>query len=106
MTAEPIPVPIELFEGRPYIAGTGMKVRIIAEETQLGYSPEEIQKAHPNLSLAQIHAALFYYYSHKAEIDAEIARLIELENRMRAEATQVVTREELQARLQARRKPA
>jgi uncharacterized protein (DUF433 family) len=32
------------------------------------WSPEEIHFQHPHLSLAQIHAALGYYYDHKAEI--------------------------------------
>jgi uncharacterized protein (DUF433 family) len=27
---------------------------------------------HPGLSLAQIHAALTYYYDHQSEMDAEI----------------------------------
>jgi len=39
-----------------------------------GWTAEEIQEQHPHLSLAQIHAALAYYYDHKAEMDAEIER--------------------------------
>ena len=38
------------------------------------WSPEAIHIQHPDLSLAQIHAALAYYYDHKAEFDAEIER--------------------------------
>jgi uncharacterized protein (DUF433 family) len=39
-----------------------------------GWSPEEIHFQHPHLSLAQIHAALGYYYDHKPEMDAQIQR--------------------------------
>ncbi|HZO87007.1 MAG TPA: DUF433 domain-containing protein [Chthonomonadaceae bacterium] len=61
--------------GIAYIANTRMKVRQIAIEAEhFGYSPQEIQEAHEHLSLAQIHAALAYYYSHKEAIDAEIAQ--------------------------------
>jgi len=35
-------------------------------------SPDEICDAYPGLSLAQVHAALGYYYDHRDEILAEI----------------------------------
>jgi uncharacterized protein (DUF433 family) len=38
-----------------------------------GKSPEQILVAYPDLNLAQVHAALTYYYDHPAEIDAELA---------------------------------
>ena len=56
------------------IDGSRMKVKHIAVENSQGMSVEEIQKAHPFLSLAQIYAALSYYHDHKAELDAEIER--------------------------------
>src|SRR5687767_3057225 len=37
-----------------------------------GSSPEEMHFQYPHLSLAQIHAALSYYYDHQTDIDAEI----------------------------------
>ena len=30
------------------------------------------QEQHPRLSLAQVHAALAYYYDHQAQVDAQI----------------------------------
>ena len=39
-----------------------------------GWSAEAIHEQHPHLSLAQIHAALGFYYDHAAEFDAEIER--------------------------------
>jgi uncharacterized protein (DUF433 family) len=38
----------------------------------MGYTPEEIVNNFGHLSLAQVHAALAYYYANKAEIDADL----------------------------------
>jgi len=35
---------------------------------------QELGAGQPHLTLSQIHAALAYYYDHKAEIDAQIER--------------------------------
>ena len=59
--------------GRPIILGTGVTVQRIAVWYQLGYSPEEIARKIDHLSLAQIHAALAYYYANREAIDADIA---------------------------------
>lgn len=37
-----------------------------------GWSPEEIRRHHPCLSLAEAHAAMLYYLDHEEEIHAEI----------------------------------
>ena len=37
-----------------------------------GWSADEIHRQHPHLSLAEIHAALGYYFDHVEEIDGEI----------------------------------
>jgi uncharacterized protein (DUF433 family) len=61
--------------GRPWIDDTNTKViEVVLDRLVYQWSPEAIQIQHPHLSLAQIHAALSYYYDHKAEIDAEIER--------------------------------
>lgn len=64
--------------GRPCIAGTGIRVMDIAAARIFhDQSPDEIAASY-DLSLAQVYAALAYYYEHKVEIDedlrAEIAR--------------------------------
>lgn len=38
---------------------------------RLGMTPDEILSALPHLDLARIHAALSYYYAHKAVLDEE-----------------------------------
>jgi uncharacterized protein (DUF433 family) len=47
-------------------------VRRIAVLHNTGEAPEEIASDYGHLSLAQVHAALAYYYSNKAEIDADL----------------------------------
>src|SRR5579872_717957 len=91
-------------DGVAYIHGTRMKVsQIAAEATQLGYSPQQIQEAHEHLSLAQIHAALAYYYAHRAQIEAEIERRSRSVQEMQAKIRPVATRKELEARLRRSR---
>ena len=67
---------IELDEcGRHWIAGTNVKVvEVVLDHMAYGFSPAEIHVQHPHVSLAQIHAALSYYYDHQAALDAEIRR--------------------------------
>jgi len=62
----------EIRRGRPCIAGTGVTVRRIAQWHNMGWIPEEIARKFGHLSLAQVHAALAYYYANKEEIDADI----------------------------------
>jgi uncharacterized protein (DUF433 family) len=64
----------EIRGGRPCIAGTGVSVRRIVQWHNMGQIPEEIvQTFGGHLSLAQIHAALAYYYANQEEIDADLA---------------------------------
>lgn len=71
---------------RPVIAGTDIKVSQIASEAEhLGMSPDEIVTAHPHLSLADVHAALAYYFDHQQMIREEwrAARALIVEMRER-----------------------
>ncbi len=47
--------------------------QIAADHLGYGWSAEEIARQYPHLTLAEIHAALGYYYDHREEIDAELA---------------------------------
>lgn len=61
--------------GVAWITGANTKViEVVLDKLAYGWSPEEIHFQHSYLSLAQIHAALSYYYDHQTELDAEIAR--------------------------------
>jgi uncharacterized protein (DUF433 family) len=59
--------------GKPCISGHRIRVQDIASDHEnLGLSPDAICDAHPGLNLAQVHAALAYYFDHREEILAEI----------------------------------
>jgi excisionase family DNA binding protein len=62
----------DILRGKPRIEGRRITVDLIAyRAVYQGWSLEEIQAAH-NVSAAEIHAALSYYYMNKGEIDALI----------------------------------
>lgn len=67
---------IEIDErGVAWISGSKVKViEIAVDKLAHQSSPEEMARQYPHLSLAQIHAALAYYYEHQIEFDAEIVR--------------------------------
>lgn len=61
--------------GVAWIAGTRVKViEIVMDKMAHGWSPEEIHFQHPNLSMAQIHGALTYYYENQTALDASITQ--------------------------------
>ncbi len=68
--------------GMAWIDDTKVKViEVVLDKLAHGSNPEEIHFQHPHLSLAQIHAALSYYYDHQEAFDAEIERdLAEVED--------------------------
>ncbi|NBD18513.1 MAG: DUF433 domain-containing protein [Cyanobacteria bacterium] len=58
--------------GRPIIAGTGTSVRRIVTLYKQGNSADEIVADKPYLNLAQVHAALAYYYANQQIIDQDL----------------------------------
>ena len=61
--------------GVAWIAGTKVKItEVVLDKIAYGSSPEEIHFQHPNISLAQIHAALTYYYENQDQVDEQIRR--------------------------------
>jgi uncharacterized protein (DUF433 family) len=95
---------IEIDEkGVPWIAGANTKVvEVVLDKMAYGWSPEEMHRQHPHLSMAQIHSALAYYYEHQAEVDADIERRKRYVEEMRAQNRNPFTREELELRLRKR----
>ena len=60
--------------GKPHILGHRIKVKHVAIwYEQQGMTPEQIVATFPTITLAQVHAALAYFYDHRAEIEAEMA---------------------------------
>jgi uncharacterized protein (DUF433 family) len=74
-------------QGAMVLAGTTMKVvELVMAQRAHGWSPEELHFQFPHLPLGHIHAALAYYYDHKAELDADIDRETEYVEQARREA--------------------
>jgi uncharacterized protein (DUF433 family) len=69
---------------RSYITGTKVSVQQIAVLTQEGLSPREITSEYPQISLAQVHAALTYYYTNQQEIDAILVQEVLLYQQLAA----------------------
>jgi uncharacterized protein (DUF433 family) len=60
--------------GKATIDNTRVRVNNVVWLHKQGHTPAQVLDAYPDLSLAQVHAALAYYYDHVDEIEAEFAR--------------------------------
>jgi uncharacterized protein (DUF433 family) len=88
-SAKPVAYPHLWFDdrGRPWIDDTNIKViEVVLDHTAYGWSADEIHRAYPYLSLAQIHSALAYYFDHQQEMDDEIQRQREEYEELRTKA--------------------
>lgn len=77
MTADVIQEHIEIVEGaggpKARIAGHRIRVQDVAVwHEKLGLSPDEIVEQHPEITLADVYAALAYYWDHRKEIEDAI----------------------------------
>jgi uncharacterized protein (DUF433 family) len=61
--------------GKARIDGTRICVKDIVQLQDEGMKPEEMRECYSDrpLTLAEVHAALAYYYDHREEIEAEFA---------------------------------
>lgn len=83
-------------KGRPKIQGTGIKLLLLMQQAlNRHWDAEQIREYYPQLSMAQIHAALGYYYEHQAECDRMIAESERFVEKMREQTENP----ELQGRL-------
>ena len=102
-TVETVPHVHRDERGRAWIDDSNVKViEIVLDHLAYGWNAETIQENHPRLSLAQVYAALAWYYDHQAEMDAEIEQQDE---RLRALRTTLAP-SPLQRRLAAQRRAA
>ncbi|HWE38851.1 MAG TPA: DUF433 domain-containing protein [Isosphaeraceae bacterium] len=77
--------------GKPHVLGHRIKVKHVAAwHERQGLSPAEIVAQHPTITLAQVHAALAYFYDHRAEIEAEIAEEERLYDELRAKQPSIL----------------
>ena len=83
-------------QGVTWITGANTKViEVVLDKLAYGWSPEEMHFQHPHLSLAQIHAALSYYYEHQEQLDSDIARRRKEAEKMAAESADSPLRRKL-----------
>jgi uncharacterized protein (DUF433 family) len=60
--------------GQATIGATRVRVNNVVLLHKQGRTDQQILVEYPDLSLAQVHTALAYYYDHQGEIDSELAR--------------------------------
>jgi uncharacterized protein (DUF433 family) len=78
------------------IDGTRMKViHLVKEMKARSFGPQQLRESFPHLTLAQIHAALAYYYDHQTELDSEIQKDLDAFDADRSHAPQTPGREKL-----------
>ena len=82
--------------GVAWIEGANTKVIEVALDVIAhGSSPEEIHLVHRHLSIAQIHAALAYYYDHQTQLDEQIENSLAEADRLRGQGQSSPIRERL-----------
>lgn len=83
---------------RAWIDHTNVKVIEVVEDFLAHRDPPEIvHQNYPHLSLAQIHAAMAYYYDHQAQFDAEIEQDLRQYDAARAASMDSPTRKKLRS---------
>ncbi len=83
----------------PLIAGTTMKViELVLDHLAYGWSSEELHFQHPHLTMGQIHSALAYYWDHKAELDQDIARRLQVVDQLQQTMAPIPLAERLKGR--------
>lgn len=70
---------IEIVEGAggPKVRIAGSRIRVldvVIWHERFGMTPEEIVAEYPMITLADVHAALAYYWDHRDDIEAAIQR--------------------------------
>jgi uncharacterized protein (DUF433 family) len=63
----------DVCEGRPRITGKRFSVEQIITLTKEGLSPQQILREYDFLTLAEVHAALAYYYANQEQIEQYLA---------------------------------
>ena len=85
--------------GEPHILGHRIKVRHVAVwHEQMGMSPAEIVATYPTITLAEVHAALAYYYGHRDEIQAAIAEEARFVDELKAQSGPSLLQEKIRQR--------
>jgi uncharacterized protein (DUF433 family) len=85
--------------GRPRIDGHRIQVEDVAIwYERMGMSPDQIVFEYPSITLADVHAALAYYYENKQRIDTDIDAARKYADEMKAKAGRSHLEEKLRQR--------
>lgn len=90
--------------GFAWIDDSNVKVVEVVLDHLQGQSAEAVQASYPHLTLAQIHAALAYYYDHQQELDALIRTGREAYQRDYESSENTIWRESILGRTAAKNK--
>jgi uncharacterized protein (DUF433 family) len=85
-TMERLQYPYIAFDAQnvPFIEGTSMKVVELLEAREaFGWSAEELHFQFPHVSMPKIHAALMYYWDHRATIEQNLKERLLLATKLR-----------------------
>jgi len=78
--------------GRACIAGHRVRVSdIVAWHEKRGYCPDEIVEMFPGITLADVYAALAYYFDHREEMAEELRKSGEWEDWLKTHVPSKVT---------------
>jgi uncharacterized protein (DUF433 family) len=58
--------------GRPRVAGTRIRVENVVRWTEQGMPPDDIVASYPQLTPADVHAALAYYFDNRDDIERQM----------------------------------
>lgn len=93
ISAEHIQITPDVCGGKPRIAGHRIRVQdIVIWYEHLNQSPDEIVYHYPSLTLADVHAALAYYYDHLDEIRNDIRESEALTKQLAAQMPSLLQR--------------
>jgi uncharacterized protein (DUF433 family) len=70
--------------GRPRVAGTRIRVENVVRWTEQGMLPDEIVASYPQLTPADVHSALAFYFDNRDEIERQMREDSEFINAMMA----------------------
>lgn len=90
--------------GVAWLQGTRSKViEVVLCQRADNLTSKQVQEELPHLSVEQVETALTYYQAHQEELDAEIERRLQWVLELQKSLPPGPTREELLARLKAKR---
>ncbi|MBE7383082.1 MAG: DUF433 domain-containing protein [Leptolyngbya sp. SIO1E4] len=91
--SEHIQITPDICGGKPRIAGHRIRVQdVVIWYEHLNMSPDDIVYHYPSITLADVHAALTYYYDHLDEIRQDIRTSAAFASQLAAQTPSILQR--------------